>query len=105
MERDTYTSVLGLEAFSLPDWYVDSVYPIANSCHNSGDDHLHALGCRGLQDGPDHHDPTTPRDTSFPTISIGCQESDNCAYETAEVVDTGDDAFELGAWVVEIGAK
>ena len=104
-DGDTYTSILGLEAFSLPDWYVDGIYPIAYSCHDSGDDHLHALDGRCLQDGSDNHDPTSPRDTTFPTISIGSQESDNCTYETAEVVDTGDDAFELGAWVVEVSTK
>lgn len=96
---------MGLEAFSLPDWYVDGIYSIANSRHDPGDDHLYALGCGCLQNGPDHHDPTSPHDTTFPTISIGSQESDNCTDETAEVVDTGDDAFELGAWVVEVGTK
>ena len=105
LDGDTYTSVLGLEAFSLPDWYVDGIYPIANSCHDSGDDHLNALGRRCLQNGPDHHNPTSPRDATFPTISIGSQESYNCTNEAAEVVDTGDDAFELSAWVVEIGSK
>lgn len=105
LDGETYTSILGLEAFSLPDWHVDGIYPIANSCHDSGDDHLHAFRCRCLQDGPYHHDPTSPRDTTFPAISIGSQERNDCAYETAEVVDTGDDAFELGAWVVEIGTK
>ena len=105
LDGDTYTSVLGLEAFSLPDWHIDGVYSIADSCHNPRDDHLHALGCRCLQNGPDHHDPASPSDTTFPTISIGSQESDDCTNETAEVVYTSDNAFELSAWVVKVGAK
>ena len=105
LDGDTYTSIMSLKAFSLPDWHVDGIYPIANSCHDSGDDHLHTLGCRCLQDGPDHHDPASPRDATFSTVSIGSQEGDDCAYETAEVVDSSDDAFELGAGVVKVGAK
>ena len=105
LDGDTYPSILGLEAFSLPDWHVDGIYPIAISGHDSGNDHLHALGCRCLQNGPDHHDPTSPHDTTFPTISIGSQECDDCAYEAAEVVDSSDDAFELGVGIVKVGAK
>ena len=74
LDGDTYTSVLGLEAFSLPDWHVDGIYPIADSCHDSGDDHLHALGCRCLQDGADDNDPTSPHETTFTDISIVSQE-------------------------------
>lgn len=36
---------------------------------------------------------------------ISSQECHNCADKTADVIDSGDDAFELGAWIIELGAK
>ncbi len=96
---------MGLEAFSLPDWHIDCIDAIAYSCDDSGNDQLHAFRCTCLQDGPNNHDPAAPHDATFPTIFISCQKCYNCAYETAEVVDAGDDALELGAWIVETCAK
>lgn len=96
---------MALETLSLPDRHVDCVDPIANSGHGSGNYQLHALRCRCLQNGSDYHDPASPLDTTFPPITISSQECHDCAYETTDVIDSGDDAFELGAWIVEIGAK
>lgn len=36
---------------------------------------------------------------------ISSQECHNCADKTADVIDSGNDAFELGAWIIELGAK
>lgn len=100
-----YSSIVALEALCLPDWHIDGVDSIANSCHNSGNDQLHASGCRCLQNGSSYHDPASPHDTPFPAITISSQECHDCTYETANVIDGGYDAFELGAWIVEVGAK
>ena len=94
-----------LEALGLPDWHVDRIDTIANSCHNSCNDQLHALGCRCLQNGSEYHDPASSRDTTLTAVTVGSQECYDCAYEAAEVIYGGDDAFKLGARVVEVGAK
>lgn len=96
---------MALEAFSLPNWHIDCIDPVANSSHDSTNDQLHAFGCRRLENGSDYHDPASPHDTTLPTIMISSQEGHDCADETADVIDTGDDAFEIGARIVELGAK
>ena len=101
----THPPIVSLEAFSLPDWHIDRIDAIADPCDDSSDDQLPALHCTCLQDGPNNHDPASPHDATFSTIFVSCQKCHNCAYETAEVVDAGDDALELGAWIVETGAK
>lgn len=93
------------EALGLPDGHVDRIDTIANPCHNSCNDQLHALSCRCLQDGSEHHDPASPRDATLTAITVGSQECYDCAYETAEIIYGGDNAFKLGAWVVKVGAK
>ena len=94
-----------LEALSLPDRYIDCIYPIANSCNDSGDYQLHTFGCRGLQNCSDYHDPASAHNTTLPTITISSQKCSDSANEAANVIDGGDDAFKLGAWIVEVGAK
>ena len=94
-----------LEALGLPDRYVDRIDSITDSCHDPSNDQLHALSCRCLQNCPNYHDPASPRDTTLTTIAVGGQECYDCAYETAEVIYSGDNAFKLGAWIVEVSAK
>lgn len=96
---------MAFEALRLPDWNIDCINPIANSCYNSGDDQLYALGCRCLQNCSDHHDPASPQDTTFPTITISSQEGQDGTDEAADIVDSSDDAFEFGAGIIELGAK
>lgn len=102
---DTYASIMALEAFGLPNRHIDCIDPIANSSHDSTNDQLHAFRCRRLENGSDYHDPASPHDTALPTIVISSQEGHNCADETADIIDTGDDAFDIGARIVELGAK
>lgn len=104
-EEDTCSSIMALEALSLPNWYVDCIDSIANSCYDSRKDQLHALGCRRLENGPDYHDPASPQDTTFSTITISSQKGHYCTDEATDVVDSSDDAFEVGAWIVELSAK
>ena len=96
---------MALEALSLPNWHVYCIDPIADSRYDSGNDQLHTLACRCLQNSPNHHDPASPHDTTLPPIMISSQECHDCAYETSDVIDGGDNAFELGARIVEVGAK
>lgn len=96
---------MALEALSLPDWHVDCIDSVSNSCNDSGNDQLGSSGCRCLQKRSDYHGPAAPHDATLPTIAISCQECHDCAYETSDVIDCSDDAFKLGAWIVEVCAK
>lgn len=96
---------MALKALGLPDWHVDRIDTIANSCHDSCNDQLHAFHCSCLQNSSEYHDPASSRDTTLTAITVGCQECYDCAYETAEVVYGCDNAFKLGAGIVEVEAK
>ena len=39
-----YPSVVTLETFRLPDWYIDGIDTVPNASDNARDDHLDALG-------------------------------------------------------------
>ena len=100
-----YSSIVALEALSLPDRHVDCIYPVANSCNDSGNYQLHALRCRSLQNSPGYHDPASTHDTTLSSTIISRQECHNCTNGTADVINSGDGPFELGAWIVEVDAK
>lgn len=96
---------MALETLSLPHWHIDCIDPISNSRHDSCNNQLQASGCRGLQNGPDYHDPAPPHYTAPSTIAVSSQECDDCADETADIVDSSNDAFKLSAWIVEVGTE
>lgn len=95
--KEAYPSVVTFKTLGLPDGNVDGVDAVANSGDDSRDDHLHGLGCRGLKNRSDNHDPGSPHDTALPAKAIGCQESHDGAEEASNVVDSGDDTLEVGA--------
>lgn len=103
--EEAYPSIVTFETLGLPDGNVDGVDAIANSSENSGDDHLYGFGGGCLENGSNNHDPGSPHDTALPAKAIGCQEGHDGAQEAANVVDSGDDALEVGAGFVHRSTK
>ena len=93
---------MAFEALCLPDRNVDSVHTIPNASDDARNNHLDFLCCRSLQDGSHNHDPASDMDAAFPSQAVSGKESNDSTNETANVVDGGDDAFEVWIWVVKV---
>ena len=96
---------MAFEAFRLPDWNVHSIHTVTHTSNNTGNDQLDFLSGRGLQDGTDNHDPAADSDAALTAKAIGCQESENGTDKTANVVDGGNNTFEVGIWVIKVPAE
>ena len=91
-----------LETLGLPDGNIDRIDTVTDASDDTRNDHLDLFGGRGLKNGADYHDPTSPCKATLAAPSIGCEKGKDGSKETAQIIDSSDYAIQVFVWIVEL---